>query len=352
MNDRWISWYPEAKNFRFVNYLAAKNILFDLVIGTWWKTIPEIHKLKSKNYVYFVQSYEPLFVHESEFALRKYIESTYLRDLPVITEATWIKDILKKRYNTDSKLVKNGIRKEIFKPFGESIRAREEGKLRVLIEGPIDVHFKNVPRTIELCRESKADEIWLLTSSDIESYKGVDKVFSKVSIFDTPLIYRSCDVIVKLSYVEGMFGPPLEMFHCGGTAIVYDVTGHDEYISHNNNALVVKTGDEAKVVKFINNLKEDGELLHRLKIGALETAKQWPDWTFQVDKFENSIFEICKGNSTSRRDLELRENFFGNWYYHHEINIREIRESKLYGLEIYFRKLKIKIREKINRLVN
>lgn len=352
VNDRWISWYPEAKNFRFVNYLAAKNILFDLVIGTWWKTIPEIHKLKSKNYVYFVQSYEPFFVPESEFALRKYIESTYLRDLPVITEATWIKDILKKRYNTDSKLVKNGIRKEIFKPFGESIRAREEGKLRVLIEGPIDVHFKNVPRTIELCRESKADEIWLLTSSDIESYKGVDKVFSKVSIFDTPLIYRSCDVIVKLSYVEGMFGPPLEMFHCGGTAIVYDVTGHDEYISHNNNALVVKTGDEAKVVKFINNLKEDGELLHRLKIGALETAKQWPDWTFQVDKFENSIFEICKGNSTSRRDLELRENFFGNWYYHHEINIREIRESKLYGLEIYFRKLKIKIREKINRLVN
>jgi len=272
VNDRWISWYPEAKNFRFVNYLAAKNILFDLVIGTWWKTIPEIHKLKSKNYVYFVQSYEPLFVHESEFALRKYIESTYLRDLPVITEATWIKDILKKRYNTDSKLVKNGIRKEIFKPFGESIRAREEGKLRVLIEGPIDVHFKNVPRTIELCRESKADEIWLLTSSDIESYKGVDKVFSKVSIFDTPLIYRSCDVIVKLSYVEGMFGPPLEMFHCGGTAIVYDVTGHDEYISHNNNALVVKTGDEAKVVKFINNLKENGVIELKPGIYDLSTS--------------------------------------------------------------------------------
>ena len=53
-------------------------------------------------------------------------------------------------------------------------------------------------------------------------------------------IYRSCDVIVKLSYVEGMFGPPLEMFHCGGTSIVYDVTGHDEYIVHGKNGLVAK----------------------------------------------------------------------------------------------------------------
>jgi len=352
VNDKWISWYPEAKNFRFLNYLAAKNIIFDLVIGTWWKTILEIHKLKSKNYAYFVQSYEPFFAHESEFALRKYMESTYLRDLPVITEATWIKDLLRERYNTDSRLVRNGIRKDIFKPFGESIREREEGRLRVLIEGPIDVFFKNVPKTIELCRKSNADEIWLLTSSDIESYDGIDKVFSKVSIFDTPLIYRSCDVIVKLSYVEGMFGPPLEMFHCGGTAIVYDVTGYDEYISHNNNALVVKTGDEAQVIKFINKLKEDSELLHRLKIGALETAKQWDNWSSQVDKFEEIILKICLGNATSQRELELREDFFSNWFHIHAINMREIRESKLYGVEMHFRKLKIKVREKINQLVN
>jgi len=209
-----------------------------------------------------------------------------------------------------------------------------------------------VPKTIELCRKSNADEIWLLTSSDIESYDGIDKVFSKVSIFDTPLIYRSCDVIVKLSYVEGMFGPPLEMFHCGGTAIVYDVTGYDEYISHNNNALVVKTGDEAQVIKFINKLKEDSELLHRLKIGALETAKQWDNWSSQVDKFEEIILKICLGNATSQRELELREDFFSNWFHIHAINMREIRESKLYGVEMHFRKLKIKVREKINQLVN
>jgi len=94
------------------------------------------------------------------------------------------------------------------------------------------VFFKNVEKTIELCLQSDADEIWLLTSTEISEYPGVDKCFSRVAIEKTPEIYRSCDVLVKLSYVEGMFGPPLEMFHCGGTAIVYDVTGHDEYIKH------------------------------------------------------------------------------------------------------------------------
>ncbi len=353
VTEEWISWYPEAKGFQFSSYKEAKDILFDIVIGTWWKTIPDIHKLSSKSYAYFVQSYEPYFVPENEYALRKYIESTYIRNLPVITEATWIQNLLKEKYNLDSDLVRNGIRKDIFKPFGQSIRERENGKLRVLIEGPIDVNFKNVPKTIELCRRSKADEIWLMTSSDIDSYDGVDKVFSKVSIFDTPLIYRSCDVLVKLSYVEGMFGPPLEMFHCGGTAIVYDVTGYDEYISHGKNSLVVKTGDEKQVVDYINQLKEDSTFLYKLKKGALTTAKEWNNWDSQVTSFEKALLKINSYKMhVSQKDLRLTEDFFNNWYNIHELNIQEIRGSKLYQMDVLLRRKKIQIKEKIKKLVN
>ena len=95
---------------------------------------------------------------------------------------------------------------------------------------------------------------------------------------DCAKIYRSCDVIVKLSYVEGMFGPPLEMFHCGGTTIVYDVTGHDEYIEHEKNGLVVKTDDDDKVVEYINKLKDNPRYLNKLKKEALVTAKNWISW--------------------------------------------------------------------------
>lgn len=352
VNDNWLSWYPEAKEFLFINYKEAKNLEFDLVIATWWKTVESIHKLKSKTYAYFVQSYEPYFMPESEYSLRRYVESTYLRGLPVITEATWIKKLFKERFDIDSQLVKNGIRKDIFKKDGPAIRRRDDGKLRVLVEGPVEVDFKNVPKTIELCKRSNADEVWLLTSSEIDSYPGVDKVFSKVSIFDTPLIYRSCDLVVKLSYVEGMFGPPLEMFHCGGTAIVYDVTGYDEYIKHCENAFVVKRDDEDKVVEYINEIKEDKKLLERHKKGAIKTAENWHDWSDSVEKFEKALVKILNEGSPSQRELTAKNRFFEDWYCMHNINLSEVRESRLYKIEVLYRIFKQKVRRFITRVTS
>lgn len=352
VNDSWLFWYPEARTFRFINHKEAKEMQFDVLIATWWMTLGSIGLLSAKKYLYFVQSYEPYFVSEEEYSLRRYIESTYLRSLPVITEATWIKGLFKERFNIDATLVRNGIRKDIFQKDGLAIRNREAGKLRVLIEGPVDVDFKNIPKTIELCKKSNADEIWLLTSSDIDSYDGVDKVFSRVSIFDTPMIYRSCDVIVKLSYVEGMFGPPLEMFHCGGTAIVYDVTGHDEYIVHNKNAFVVKRDDDEKVVEYLNLLKKDTTLLSKFKKGAIETAKNWYDWDKAGEEFERAIIEITKMETPSKEDLVVRERFFSDWHKIHNINIQEIRESKLYKIEVLYRRFKIKFRNYINRIIS
>jgi hypothetical protein len=91
---------------------------------------------------------------------------------------------------------------------------------------------------------------------------------------------------LKLSTVEGMFGPPLEMFHCGGTAITYDVTGHDEYIVHNTNALVAARGDENAVLSFLHRLRDEPQTLLRLKQGAVKTANMWPGWEESSSTFE------------------------------------------------------------------
>ena len=164
--------------------------------------------------------------------------------------------------------------------------------MRVLVEGPLGVDFKNVARTIRLVKQSQVDEIWFLTGGPLKHYIGVDKVFSMLPKDQTPAIYRSCDVIVKLSYIEGMFGPPLEMFHCGGTAIVYDVNGHDEYIKHEKNGLVVKTGDEKAVVAAINRLASDETLLNDLKRGAELTAADWPDWPSCSERLHQVLSKV------------------------------------------------------------
>lgn len=279
-----------------------KEYEFDLVIATWWLTAEQIHTLNGKFYIYFVQSIESRFYPNDEIALRQRVERTYQLGLPVITEATWISKYLSEKYGVSCFLARNGIRKDIYSELGDSYE--NPSKLRVLIEGPLGVPFKNVEQTIKVVRRSKADSVWLLTSSDVKTVEGVDRVFSRQPISEVAKIYRSCDVLVKLSYVEGMFGPPLEMFHCGGTAIVYEVTGYDEYIVNGYNAIAVPVDKEALVVRALNNLMEDRSELNRLKQGARITAEKWIDWEESSRVFAEGIRVLMKRDEPSRTYLQ------------------------------------------------
>jgi len=295
-------WHPALRALRFclVDEVSGR---FDLAVATWWKSVYELHKVDADRYCYFVQSIESRFYPEREQPLRRLVEDTYDLPLPVITEATWIQQHLEERQGRRVRLVRNGVLKEVYRPDGPADVPRLERGLRVLVEGPLGVDFKNVPRTLRLCADAGVDELWLLTITDVDSYPGVDRVISRVPVARTAEVYRSCDVLVKLSYVEGMFGPPLEMFHCGGTAIVYAVSGHDEYIVDGENALVVPPGDEAGVVAALHRLRDDPALVRRLKEGAARTAAAWPDWPTSSTGFAAALDEVVAEPPVRREDF-------------------------------------------------
>ena len=322
-------WHPQARKLKWKTYDEVADECFDVVIATWWRSVYEAYRVHGKRYIYFVQSIESKFYNPSEKPTCQLVEATYMLPFEIITEATWIKEYLAEHYNKSAILVHNGIRKDIYKEDGECHAERCKGNLRVLVEGPVDVGFKNIPKTIELCKQSKADEIWLMTSSDINFYPGVTRVFSRVPIFETPKVYRSCDVIVKLSYVEGMFGPPLEMYHCGGTSITYDVTGHDEYIIHDQNGLVVKTDDDEKVVEYLNRLKEDEGYLDHLKQGARMTAEAWDSWDAAAEKFGNAVYTLFeKENNITQKHIEDESKFHFKSYVIAEDYLNELKFLK------------------------
>ncbi len=296
-------WHPAFDVLTFSDFAGEKETVFDLIVATWWKTIYDLPSLTGLHYMYFVQSVETWFYPDREKVLRELVSNTYRLPMPVIAVADWIKEYLQQKYDSPVYVVHNGIRKELYTSSNACVAPRKKGKIRVLVEGPLGIDFKNVARTIRILKKSKADEIWLLSGRPINRYWGVDRVFSMLPIEKTPEVYRSCDVLVKLSYIEGMFGPPLEMFHCGGTAVVYDVTGHDEYIVHEKNALVVKTGDENGVVAAVNRLVEDQVLLQRLKEGAVETARNWPDWPACSEKFLQIVRIILARPESDREKI-------------------------------------------------
>lgn len=312
-SEKRLNWHPEAKLLNWKTFDTASND-YDIAIATWWRTIYELHRISAKKYAYFVQSIESKFYNEFEKPLRKLVDATYVLPFEIITEAKWIQKYLSEEYGKSPYLVRNGVRKDIYTEHGKAYDSRVKGRLRLLIEGPVDVPFKNVMKTIELCKRSEADEIWLLTSSPIKNIEGVDRVFSRIPIFETPKVYRSCDAVVKLSYVEGMFGPPLEMFHCGGTAITYDVTGYDEYLLNEVNSIVIPTDQEELVIDSINRLKNQSDFLEKLKKNAKKTAKEWPGWEACSKKFENAIESISKKWSIDQNQLRKKSNFFFDYY--------------------------------------
>ncbi|MFT7650436.1 MAG: glycosyltransferase involved in cell wall biosynthesis [Candidatus Poriferisodalaceae bacterium] len=297
------SWHRAYADVQLSTFDEVADQQFDVAIATWWRTAYDLPKVSASHYVYFVQSIESRF-HAYEFgATPDLIDATYDLPMVAITIAPWLQSFLMLEYERPAFLVPNGIDKHSFTPVGPSVTPRPRDSVRVLVEGPVDVEMKNVPLSIELARRAGATEIWLLTSSDVQEVVGVDRVFSRVPVTSTPAIYRSCDVLMKLTQVEGMFGPPLEMFHCGGTAVTWDVTGHEDYMVNDVNSLVVATGDREATVQAMKSVIEDPELLLRLKRGAARTASEWPSWEQASAKFADVVSVIASRPAGSNDEL-------------------------------------------------
>ncbi len=241
------AWHAALTELPLVALEDAADLEFDLVVATMWRTVYELPRLRCAHAVYFVQSVESRFYGgRPESWAPPLAALTYTFDLPVITIARWIQAYLAFEHRRPAFLVHNGIRKDLYTPIGPTAVPDSDSRLRVARRGTVDVPMKNVEESIELRALGGADEVWLLTSSEVPEHQGVDRVFSRVPIEQTPAIYRSCSVLLKLSHVEGMYGPPLEMFHCGGTVITYDVTGHDEFVHDGVNGIVVPMYDRQR----------------------------------------------------------------------------------------------------------
>lgn len=300
-----LAWHSGLAQLKLIHIDDIGGQRFDLAVATWWKTVLELYRLDARQYAYFVQSIESRFFDASDVSLRRLVDSTYELRLPGVTEAQWIQQYLAETYGSRYLLARNGIRKDLYTIDGPCHVPRTRGTLRVVVEGPMGVPIKNTARTLRIVRRASVGEAWLLTSTSLAWHPGVRRLFSRIPIYEVAKVYRSCDVIVKLSLVEGMFGPPLEMFHCGGTAIVYAVSGHDEYIRHGHNALVANMHDEAAVLRHLKQLRDDPSLLDRLKAGARETADAWPGWPESSAVFTAQLEALCDGELISREWLSI-----------------------------------------------
>ena len=103
------------------------------------------------------------------------------------------------------------------------------------------------------------------------------------------------------------------MMACGGVCVVSDVTGYDEYIVDEHNALVIPNGDVDLAHKALKRLIEDKELYSKLQKNGRITADsmQWEDSIDLLEYFyqnlsgRSKMFHVKGENMESLRQLLL-----------------------------------------------
>lgn len=258
----------------------AREHAFDVAISTWWETTYALFRLRAERYVSFVQSLEDRFYRPGEI---ERIGAAIALDLPFsafVTEARWIRETLAElRPDVPCQLVRNGIDKAVFVAPGE-LEPRMDGPLRVLVEGYAGVWFKNLNESLAAAAEMREPRHVTVVAPDRTGLheRMADRVLGPVSQREMAALYAESDVVLKLSSVEGMYGPPLEGFHMGATCVTTEVTGHEEYVEHGVNALVCDWDDRRGTARLLDLLASDRRLLHELRSNALMTARAWPSW--------------------------------------------------------------------------
>ena len=279
LDEKIIAWHPSQASLRITHVESVKEEFFDLAIVTWWATVYELKQIKHGVACYFVQSLESRFyLDPPDVRLECLAAATYMCGIPMITVSPWLQNLLMSLTRTPTWLVPNGINKNTF-PVAESISRKTDGNgkpLRVLVEGYRGSQIKGVDETIATLRATDLGiELWHASPSKSGGSMVADRVFEELKHQELYQVYRQVDLLVKMSRVEGMFGPPIESFHAGATAIVSKVTGFEDYIKPGVNSLTLDVDDFVGLRASIEYLQSNPDELSHMKHQALKTAQSW-----------------------------------------------------------------------------
>jgi glycosyltransferase involved in cell wall biosynthesis len=302
---------------------------FDVAVATWWETASVLFHVDAERYVYFLQLLE-----DSTYAPEapERLAASLTTALPVrfVTEARWIAETTERfQPGTRALYVRNGIAKDVFRsPAAIAHRACDE-PLRIVVEGSREVPRKGVDDALDAVSFMREPNHLTLVSAHGTGAQldGVDRWVSGLSHPQMAELLAGAHVMLKLSRVEGMYGPPLEAFHMGATCVTTPVTGHEEYVRHGHNGLVVGWDDPHGTARTLDLLARDRRLLHRLRTNALMTARAWPSW-------EQSAGFMALALRTVRREPPPRQRSagrrltadFATELSEHELRRREIED--------------------------
>jgi glycosyltransferase involved in cell wall biosynthesis len=183
----------------------------DLVIATWWTTLPAARDLEIGPLAHFCQGYEGGLVHLRPVLSE--IEAVYAWKLPAITVSPHLADLLRERFGRESRMAPPPA-DPLFRP---AWRWRPRRSPWIAIPGIFEAEVKDVPTALRAVRRLRERGIsckvlrWsILPLSEAEkSILAPDRYLHAAPPREVARELRGCDLLFFPSRAEEGFGLPL-----------------------------------------------------------------------------------------------------------------------------------------------
>nr|MDQ3936076.1 glycosyltransferase family 4 protein [Actinomycetota bacterium] len=279
----------------------ARGEPWDCAIATWWTTAGFLWEVDARARIAFLQSIESRFYTEAHFAERFAAEQVLTLPLGFVVVAPWMRNVLAElRPDAACVVVRNGIDKGVFAPRDAAAApptaAAPGAPLRVLVEGQPSQWFKGVHDALAaVSAMSEAAEVTVV-AGDPSAADGIEgaRIAGGLEPAGMAALYAEHDVLLKLSRVESLGLAPIEAFHVGVPAVVTPYTGHEEYLEHGRNGLVVGYDDVPGTARALDALARDRGRLRELAQGALATAERWPAADAAAAEFAAAVTALAE----------------------------------------------------------
>ncbi|HYO15499.1 MAG TPA: glycosyltransferase family 4 protein [Thermoanaerobaculia bacterium] len=183
----------------------------DLVIATYWTTLPVARRLGLGPLAHFCQGYEGGLVHLRP--VLQEIEAVYSWRLPTLTVAPHLGELLRERFGRESRVVPPPL-DPLFRP---ALRLGPRRRPWIAIPGIFEAEVKGIPTALAAVRRLRESGVAcrvlrfsvLPLSREERSLLEPDRYLCGVPPRDIATVLRACDLLFLPSYPEEGFGLPL-----------------------------------------------------------------------------------------------------------------------------------------------
>lgn len=238
---------------------------YDFIVGTFWTTLADAHRLGGRRGVHFCQGYEGSFTGYRH--LKPQIDAAYALPLPKITVSPHLVPICRAFYD-DAAYVGQIVDDEFYQPH----RGGAGPRPRVLLVGPaqadfkgIDVGYAAVQRARELGAELDLVRVsqWLPDENEPATLAGEFHVALPTP--DMVALFAGCDVFLGPSRSEEGFGlPAAEAMASGVPCVLSSIPSFLSWDERRDYALFTPEGDGPAMGEALVRLLGDAALRAQL----------------------------------------------------------------------------------------